>query len=142
MSAFRTSFKLFRLARQGRGFKNFCLAYLCVGLGVMGSHRRWMRKLFINAIELFSRSKQICMCLEVCGKPIAITMRRGNESDYLVAGELVAGGYSFPMDKHIVPTAIIDGGANIGVFALQASARFPGLPLKCYEPDAANIEQL
>lgn len=142
MGAFRTSFKLFRLARQGRGLRNFCLAYLCVGLGVMGSHSRWVRKLFINAIALFSRSKHICLYLKVYGKPITITMRRGNESDYLVAGELVAGGYSFPTDKHIVPTAIFDGGANIGIFALQACARFPGLPLKCYEPDAANIEQL
>jgi len=69
-------------------------------------------------------------------------MRKGNEADYLVAGELVAGGYPLPSGNYLAPTAIVDGGANIGVFAVQAAARFPNLPLRCYEPDAANIEQL
>lgn len=69
-------------------------------------------------------------------------MRCGNEADYLVVGELVMGGYQMPVGKTVKPSAILDCGANIGVFALQAYATFPDLPVKCYEPDSANVKQL
>ena len=142
MSALGTSFKLLRLARQGCTIRDSCLAFLCAAVGVMGPHRRRLRSLFIRAISLYSRAGQLCLRLKVCGRVMEISMRSGNEADYLVTGELVAGGYLFPVGNHLAPTAIVDGGANIGTFALQAAARFPSLPLRCYEPDAANIEQL
>jgi FkbM family methyltransferase len=142
MSALRTSSKLFSLARQGSSLKDCCLAFLCAGLGVIGRHRRNTRRFFLWAIKLFARSGQICLHFRVSGKPLVINMRCGNEADYLVVGELIMGGYEMPVGKTIVPAAILDCGANIGVFALQAYARFPQLPIKCYEPDAANVEQL
>jgi FkbM family methyltransferase len=66
-------------------------------------------------------------------------MRKGNVSDYLVGGELVRGAYAPPRAK---PTAIVDCGANIGMFSLIASAYFPKTPIICYEPDQKNIECL
>lgn len=142
MSALKTSAKLFCFARQGRELRDVCLAFLCAGLGVMGHYRQNTRKFFLRAINFFACSGQVRLRLRVSGKPLVINMRCGDEADYLVVGELVMGGYPLPVGKHAVPTAILDGGANIGVFALQASARFPDLPIKCYEPDAANVKQL
>lgn len=60
----------------------------------------------------------------------------------MVVGELVKGGYSLPRKKYIIPKTIVDGGANIGVFAIQAAAMFPNIPVKCYEPDVTNQECL
>jgi FkbM family methyltransferase len=142
MSGLTTSLKLMRLARRGCSIKDSFLAFLCMAIGVMGPRRRCLRSLFIKIIALYSQAGEICLHLKIYGRAMEINMRKGNEADYLVVGELLAGGYSLPSCDHLVPTAIVDGGANIGVFALQAAAMFPNLPLKCYEPDAANIEQL
>jgi FkbM family methyltransferase len=73
---------------------------------------------------------------------VLVDMRRGNEADFLVAGELVAGGYPLPRSPFRPPTAIVDGGANIGTFSLQAAARFPHVPITCYEPEVSNVAQL
>jgi FkbM family methyltransferase len=142
MSGLKTSLKLLRLARQGCSLRDWCLAFLCLAVGVMGSHRRRLRHLFVKAISLYSQAGEVCLHFKLYGRMMEINMREGNEADYLVAGELIAGGYILPIDKRFVPTAIVDGGANIGTFALQASARFPNVALKCYEPDPANLEQL
>ena len=37
---------------------------------------------------------------------------------------------------------MVDGGANIGLFALVAHDQFPGVELTCYEPEADNVLQL
>jgi len=66
-------------------------------------------------------------------------MRRGNEYDYLVGGELVTGAYVIP---HFTPQTIVDGGANIGMFSVLAAACFPDARLTCYEPDPQNMKML
>lgn len=142
MSAIKTTFKLLRSARQGATPRDFCLAFLCSGLGVMGQHRARLRKGFIRAIGSFAHADQVCLHCARNSKAVSVNMRLGNIADYLVAGEFVAGSYGLPPEIKIKPTAIVDGGANIGIFSLQAARRFPGLPITCYEPDASNVTQL
>jgi len=108
----------------------------------MGRHRRGLRKLFISLIGLQAKAGKISLKIKMWERISEVSMRRGNEADYLVFGELVIGGYALPEGNFKTPTAIVDGGANIGMFALQAAARFPDLPIKCYEPDSANLKQL
>jgi len=67
------------------------------------------------------------------------SMRKGNKADYLIGGELVKGAYEVP-DFH--PRVIVDGGANIGMFALSSKSYFPDAELVCYEPDHDNFRQL
>jgi hypothetical protein len=142
MSALKTSARLWQYSRQGDGLRDACLAFLCSGLGVIGRHRVGLRRLFFKAIGWFAQADQVCLRLNLPERIIAVRMRRGNEADYLVAGELVVGGYPLPAGEYTAPTAIVDGGANIGVFTLQAAARFPDVPVSCYEPEKANLEQL
>ena len=55
---------------------------------------------------------------------------------------MVLGGYRFPTNLPDRPSAVVDGGANIGLFALCAHAIFPGIKVTCYEPDGDNLSQL
>lgn len=68
-----------------------------------------------------------------------VQLRKGNIGDYLMFGELVRGGYNLP---DISPLQVIDCGANIGMFAIQAACYFPEASLTCYEPDSENFELL
>lgn len=142
MGAIRTSLKLIRLAGQGATLRDRCLAFFCSGLGVIGSRRRRIRRGFIVVIGSFGRAGQVRLQIRKGDRPVRVAMRQGNVADYLVVGELLMGGYSLPPEVRARPTAIVDGGANIGVFALQAATRFPGVRLTCYEPDTANLVQL
>jgi FkbM family methyltransferase len=90
----------------------------------------------------FERGGNVRVAIRRHQRVIVCELRAGNAADYLVAGEMVRGGYSLPVEIPVKPTGIVDGGANIGMFALQASARFPGLPITCYEPDKDNLVQL
>jgi FkbM family methyltransferase len=48
----------------------------------------------------------------------------------------------YPLDPAFTPDLIIDGGANIGLFSLQASATCPEAPILMCEPLPRNIIQL
>lgn len=67
------------------------------------------------------------------------SMRAGNEGDYAVGGEAVKESYPLP---DAAPAQIIDGGANIGMFALRAGTAFPCAQLICFEPEPGNFELL
>lgn len=142
MSALRTALRTLRWARQGCAPRDVALAFLCAGLGAMGRRRALARRRFEAAIGRFARDGQVRLQLWRAGRRITLLLRQGNVADYLVAGELVAGGYPPPEVASRAPTALVDGGANIGMFTLQAHACFPGLPVTCYEPDPANLRQL
>ena len=142
MSAPGTALRTFRLARQGCTPRDTALAFLCAGLGSLGRHRIGARRRFESWIGRFAQAEQVRLRLRRPARSLTILMRRGNAADYLVAGELVAGSYPPPADAPGAPTAIVDGGANIGLFTLHASSLFPGVPVTCYEPDTANLRQL
>ncbi len=139
MSTVSTLIKLIHHAQQGVSLQDKWLAFLIAGLGVMGHHRLKLRSWFIRRINEFGKKGCIKINLNYNGVSIYLSMRQGNEADYLMGGELVRGCYELP---DFEPKTIVDGGANIGIFALHASSYFPNAQLICYEPDIANFQQL
>lgn len=71
--------------------------------------------------------------------PFTFKLRTAEDGDLSVASEFIRGIYSFPPMK---PAQIIDGGANIGLFAVLASRRFPDIPIDCYEASPDNMGAL
>ena len=139
MSTISTVFNLVNYAQKGETLKDKWLAFLIAGLGVIGDHRRRVRHFFIKQIKNLSNQESIQIRIWIDNKLSYFSMRKGNEADYLIGGELVRGGYEIPPFE---PKTIIDGGANIGMFAIEASSYFPNAKLTCYEPDSTNFQQL
>jgi len=134
--------KLVWLARQGVTWGDRQIAFLVAGLGVMGEHRQQIRKQFLNWLDQQGQNGEVALKihhgLTDC-PPLHLVMRQGNEADYLIAGEWVRGSYDLPPFK---PDLIVDGGANIGSFAIYAHRHFPEARLLCYEPDPSNYQVL
>lgn len=139
MSTVSTIFYLANHARQGLTLKDKWLAFLVAGLGVLGHHRSKIRQWFFQQIARFSQQDYIQIKLRINRQLTSFSMRKGNEADYLIGGELVRGGYEIPTFE---PKSIVDGGANIGMFAIEALSYFPNAELTCYEPDSINFQQL
>ena len=142
MTALTNSLKIWRLACAGIGFRNRLLAFLFVRFGCLSEKRQKLRAIIFKLIGNFARNGQVKICFRVSGQPLAILLRKGNKADYLVFGEMVMGGYKITDSLFHRPTAVIDGGANIGLFSLFAHAIFPGIKLTCYEPEKDNLVQL
>lgn len=139
MSTRATIFKLSHHAQQGASLQDKWLAFLIAGLGVLGYHRVKMRSWFIKRINDLAATNCVQLQMYIKRRLIYLSMRQGNEADYLMGGELVRGAYEVP---NFEPKSIVDGGANIGMFAIHASSYFPKAKLICYEPDSANFQQL
>jgi len=73
------------------------------------------------------------------GSLMTFKLRADEDGDLSVASEFIRGIYSFPPQK---PDQIIDGGANIGLFAVLASRRYPDVTIDCYEANPANMDAL
>ena len=142
MNAFRNSLVIWHLASAGIGIRSRLLAFLCARLLTLSEKRHILRKAIFQLIGWFARNKQVKISFRVTGQPVIVFLRQDNKADYLIFGEMVRGGYKWPGDLSHRPVAVIDGGANIGLFALFADATFPGIKLTCYEPDKDNLIQL
>jgi FkbM family methyltransferase len=130
---------LARRSGAGIGLRNRMLASLCAARATMGERRRWMRRLFERLISAFSSGGIIRLELMGRSAEMCLLLREGNVADYLVAGERVKGSYQIPANAFAHPPCrIVDGGANIGTFAIYAASIFPGVPVVCYEPESGN----
>jgi FkbM family methyltransferase len=139
MSTLSTVLSLLYQFRQGISLHDKKMAFLVAGLGVIGLHRQKIRQWFRQQIDASDLNGLILLNVRVNQTPLHLVMRHGNEGDYLMTGELIRGGYDYP---DFEPKAIIDGGANIGMFAVQAVTRFPKAKVICYEPDPSNFQTL
>jgi FkbM family methyltransferase len=126
-------------ARCGARWRDQKLAFWLAGFGVIGRRRRRTRDFFFKMIERFTQHGLVRLDLRINRQLSRFEMRGANESDYLIGGELVRGSYPVPASA---PEAIVDAGANIGLFSIHASRFFPKARLTCYEPDASNLAQL
>ena len=142
MSFIRNSIEAWRCAGQGVGFRSRFLAFACARLGNVSEKRRFTRAVLFKSISFFGRNGQVELSFSTSGSPLSIQLRKGNKADYLVFGEMVMGAYRLACHVSPRPSAVIDGGANIGLFSLFAHAAFPGVRFTCYEPDADNVVQL
>jgi FkbM family methyltransferase len=82
--------------------------------------------LFLNVVHRYS------------GKPFKISLRSGNDADLFIFWEFLGGFYKPPKSA----SAIMDCGANIGLFSIHAGLIFPEAQITCYEPDKENFELL
>jgi FkbM family methyltransferase len=142
MSALNNSLTIWRLAGGGIGFRSRMLAFLCARFGNLSKSRQTLRAIIFKWIGSFARSGQVQISFRVSGRPLTILLRKDNQADYVVFGEMVMGGYKVPDNVSSRPAVVVDGGANIGLFSLFAHATFPDASLTCYEPDKDNLVQL
>lgn len=142
MNALKNSLRIWHLAGAGIGLRSRLLAFLCARYGNLSEKRQKLRTIIFRRIGCFARNGQVAVSFRVSGQPVSIFMRKGNKADYLVFGEMVMGGYKVPDNLAYHPTAVVDGGANIGLFSLFACATFPDIKVTCYEPDKENLAQL
>ena len=82
--------------------------------------------LFVNVLHPYS------------GKSCKISLRSGNDADLFIFWEFLGGFYKPPKSV----SAIMDCGANIGLFALHAGLVFPDAQITCFEPEKENFELL
>jgi len=142
MNALKNSISMWRLAGAGIGFRSRMLAFLCARFGSLSEKRRGLRGVIFKLIGCFARKGQVIAAFRISGQALSIFLRQGNQADYLVFGEMVMGGCKLPDNLSYRPTAMVDGGANIGLVTLVAHATFPGIKVTCYEPDDGNLAQL
>ena len=129
------------IACAGRGirWRDKKLAFLLAGFGVIARRRKRLRSFYFRSINRSASNGVVCLNLLINSQPTMFEMRRGDEGDYLIAGELVRGSYPMP---RFTPQSIVDAGANIGLFSIHASRHFPKARLACYEPDPSNFVML
>jgi len=135
----RTLYSLWSYAWSGVTWRDKWLAFLLAGLVSMGEHRVRARNWFFNRINACAREGQVHLRLRIGRRICTVAMRQGDREDFLIGGELVKRAYAPPP---FTPRQIVDGGANIGLFAIYANALFPEAKLVCYEPDEKNLAQL
>lgn len=138
-STLNTLFNLAISANQGISVQDKKISFLIASLGVIGHHRKRIRQWFRTQIDACTHNDLTQINLKLHGTPLSFFIRPLNEGDYLMGGELVRGGYQKP---NFEPNQIIDGGSNIGMFALQVANYFPKAKLICYEPDTENYALL
>ncbi|MGQ9898081.1 MAG: FkbM family methyltransferase [Acidobacteriota bacterium] len=135
----RTLYLLWSCAWAGVTWRDKWLAFLLAGLVSMGEHRLRARKWFFKQINTQAHDGQVYLRLWIGQRTCIVAMRQNDREDFLIGGELVKGAYAPPP---FTPRQIVDGGANIGLFAIYAGALFPDAKLVCYEPDEKNLAQL
>src|SRR5271154_3273816 len=63
------------------------------------------------------------------------------QADYLSTRELCVSD-SYHLDRNFKPDLVLDGGGNIGLFSLRATAAYPSVKVIICEPLPRNIEQI
>jgi len=144
VNAFKNTLKIWHLAGGGCNFRYRLISFLCARLGNLSEKRRLFRSFIFNLIGRFAQNSQVAVRFHPTSadRPLSIFLRQDNKADYLVFGEMVMQAHKLSVTLPVRPSCAVDGGANIGLFALFAHATFPGIKLTCYEPDEKNIVQL
>lgn len=137
-----TTFHQATCASAGGTLRDRFIGFLCARLSTLSVSRPLIRKLLLHILSTFDTAGRISLVWRLNGAPYRINIRTGNFSDYAVFSEMVLGAFHISDIQNRHPTTIIDGGANIGLFALQAHAAFPDVPITCYEIDGPNLELL
>jgi FkbM family methyltransferase len=126
-------------ARRGIGLRNKYLLFFLAGFGGLWLHRIRLRSAILRHISSFGDERFVDVRFRLSEQPLIFSLRRTNEADYLIGSEFVRGVYDPP---DFDPEEIVDGGANIELFAVVASSMFPNARLVCCEPDVENYQQL
>ena len=90
----------------------------------------------------FVHSGEISVPYKEAGKSRRALLRTSDESSDLHSVLEVIVRKVYPLDPAFAAELVIDGGANIGLFSLQASAVYPAAKIVMCEPLPRNIEHL
>ena len=95
---------------------------------------------FLNGLSSYYKLKtnQTELCLSELNYPVSI--RKGSSDGSLFRQIFYDGEYDLAIPFE--PKYIIDGGANIGFFAVLMANRFPNATIISIEPDSNNFELL
>ena len=90
------AWSFFRLSLKGRQWRDKWLMFLLCSLASAGRHRKKGRAWLLARINGCAEGESVAFHSQPPGVPreIRFEMRRGNECDFLIGGELVQGIYS------------------------------------------------
>ncbi|MDX2110990.1 MAG: FkbM family methyltransferase [Verrucomicrobiota bacterium] len=133
--------KLLQRGSHAMGMRSYFQALHYLAIHYESRTLRYTRPFFRFIHQCAARSENglVLYRCRINNTPMVLMLRRENQGDYRVAGELTDGIYTAPKSA---PSHIYDCGANIGTFTLFAACKFPGAKLVCYEPDPDNLTLL
>ena len=103
--------------------------------------RPGLRPLWLGLLRPFVRKEEVPIRYTQAGRTFDIFLRMANrESDLHSVLEVVVRNV-YPLDPAYDADLVIDGGANIGLFSLQAAAVYPSATIVACEPLPGNITQ-
>ncbi|MEO9072296.1 MAG: FkbM family methyltransferase [Edaphobacter sp.] len=92
-------------------------------------------------LRLFTRDDEISIRYKQGGRNLQAFIRTADKSSDLHSVLEVIVRTAYPLDPAFAADLVIDGGANIGLFSLQAAAIYPSATIVMCEPLPRNIEQ-
>jgi FkbM family methyltransferase len=128
--------RAFDLSKKGDDLKSKLLLLI---IGILNQSANWKRtnSILRGISSLFSKKGVIYICISQNGKMVNFTLRLNNNSDYQSLFECFSGMYKIP-SKNIF--YVIDGGANIGFFAINIFMQNTNLrEIVCVEPNPSNL---
>lgn len=131
---------LFHKCYAGASFSDKKLACMLVLNATLDPRKRRILSSLTKRINARARDGQVRLTLNRFGEKLVFCMRKGNSADYNIGSELVMQEYDFSHDAKF--PYIVDGGANIGMFSIQAAKVNPDSKIIAYEPNPDNIAQL
>lgn len=133
------TFRAWQCSSVAPGLRSRVIAFLCCRYGNISRTRTVLRLGIRKLIGHFAVGVPVVLSIVTARTEIKICLRRDNDADYLVFGEVVMGAYPLSDLPIKTPDHVVDGGANIGLFSLLAHAAFPHASITCYEPDPDNV---
>ena len=127
------------IANRGKGLADKIGIFLVVAFETTAFANTVRRARIKRALGALAKDGLVTIRFAREGRDYTFSLRADEDGDLSVASEFVRGGYEYP---DTTPAQIIDGGANIGLFAVMASRRFPEVRVACFEANPDNMPAL
>lgn len=107
-----------------------------------GTSRPYLRSLCLTLLRPFSWCGQVTVHYRCEDRRYTACVRRAEfESDWQTVNEMAVQRI-YKVDSVFSPDLVIDGGGNIGLFTLNASAAYPSAQIVVCEPVPRNLAQI
>lgn len=124
------------IANRGKGLVDKLGIFLVIAFETTAFANPLRRARIKRALGALASEGLVTLRFTRDGQDYIFKLRADEDGDLSVASEFIRSGYEFP---DTTPAQIIDGGANIGLFAVMASRRFPEVRVACFEANPDNI---
>ena len=139
ISTIQSILRTLPLANRGKGLADKVGIFLVIAFETTAFANPLRRARIKRALGAMASKGLVTICFAREGQDYIFNLRADEDGDLSVASEFIRSGYEFP---DTTPAQIIDGGANIGLFAVLASRRFPEVRVACFEANPDNIPAL